>query len=161
MPIFGFCASLYTIFALLFALLLSPLRLCPPTAALKSTSFRTQLCDLLVPALHVHERLVGLHPSTRRRSSSQWIYDADPVMGSAVDPSLRFSVGGLIAVLLLSSFLSVALVLVVWIAAFFWIFAMVLGNPDGTERKDDGRAAVLGVCRWWQRWLSKARVRPS
>ena len=34
---------------------------------------------------------------------------------------------------------------------------MILGNPDGTERKDDGRAAVLGVNRWWQTWLRKGR----
>jgi hypothetical protein len=66
----------------------------------------------------------------------------------------------LIAVLLLSSFLSIAFLLLVWTAAFFWVFAMVLGNPDGTERKDDGRAAVLGVCRWWQIWLRKARKPP-
>lgn len=74
-----------------------------------------------------------------------------------VDPSEGFSVSGLIVVLLLSSFLSLALLLLAWTAAFFWVFALLLGNPDGTERKDDGRAAVLGVCRWWQRWLGKAR----
>ena len=173
MPTFAFCASLYTIFALLFALLVSPLRLCPLTSYFKRTSFRTQLCDLLVPALHVHERLIGLtqaHHRHRRSSASQWIYeddddavDHDPDVSThqhqhaVVDPSEGFSVGGLIIVLLLSPFLSLALLLVAWTAAFFWVFALLLGNPDGTERRDDGRAAVLGVCRWWQRWLGKAR----
>lgn len=156
MPIFAFCASFYTIFGLLFAILVSPFRLCSPTSYLRNTSFRAQICDLLVPALHVHERLVGLNPPRRRSSANQWVYD-DPDTSSPVDPSEGFSVGGLIAVLLLSSFLSIALLLIAWIAAFFWVFAMVLGNPDGTERKDDGRAAVLGVCRWWQIWLGKAR----
>lgn len=33
---------------------------------------------------------------------------------------------------------------------------MILGNPDGTERRDDGRAAVLGVRNWWRIWLRKA-----
>jgi hypothetical protein len=60
-------------------------------------------------------------------------------------------------VLLLSSLMSFGLLLLAWTAAFFWIFAMILGNPDGTERKDDGRAAVLGVSRWWQLWLGRAR----
>lgn len=157
MPIFAFCASFYAVFGLLFAILISPFRLCSPASSyLRNTSFRTQICDLLAPALHVHERLVGLNPPHRRSSANQWIYD-DPDTSSPVDPGEGFSVGGLIAVLLLSPFLSLALLLIAWIAAFFWVFAMVLGNPDGTERKDDGRAAVLGVCRWWQMWLSKAR----
>lgn len=49
--------------------------------------------------------------------------------------------------------------LAVWTAAFFWIFAITLGNPDGTEKGDDGRAAVLGVNGWWQKWLRKSRKR--
>lgn len=71
-----------------------------------------------------------------------------------------YSVGGLLMVLLLSSLLSIAFLLLAWTAAFFWVFAMILGNPDGTERKDDGRAAVLGVCRWWHLWLDRARKAP-
>jgi hypothetical protein len=63
-------------------------------------------------------------------------------------------------VLLFSSLLSIAFLLLAWTAAFFWVFAMILGNPDGTERKDDGRAAVLGVCRWWHLWLRNARKTP-
>ncbi|KAB8253633.1 hypothetical protein BDV32DRAFT_133761 [Aspergillus pseudonomiae] len=153
-PIFSLCASLYTVFGLLFVLLVSPFRICPCIPYLRSTSLREQLCHLLVPQLHIHERLVRLRgPATRS------VYnDAD---GSSVsDPSEHYSIFGLIAVLLLSSLLSIAFLLLVWTAAFFWVFAMVLGNPDGTERKDDGRAAVLGVCRWWQIWLRKARKPP-
>jgi hypothetical protein len=52
-----------------------------------------------------------------------------------------YSVGGLLMVLLLSSLLSIAFLLLAWTAAFFWVFAMILGNPDGTERKDDGRGS--------------------
>lgn len=154
---------------MLFALLVSPLRLCSLTSYLKRASFRTQLCDLLVPALHVHERLIGLVPAHRRHRhfyEDDHDTDHDPDLSAyqqqqqqhpMVDPSEGFSVSGLIVVLLLSSFLSLALLLLAWTAAFFWVFALLLGNPDGTERKDDGRAAVLGVCRWWQRWLGKAR----
>lgn len=52
-----------------------------------------------------------------------------------------------------------ALFVVSLIVALFWIFSVVLGNPDGTERKDDGRVAVLGVARWWANWLGFARRR--
>ena len=59
--------------------------------------------------------------------------------------------------MLLSSFLSIGLHLLTWVLACFWIFTVILGNPDGTEKKDDGRVAVLGVMKWWQRWLGYAR----
>ncbi|OJJ76378.1 hypothetical protein ASPBRDRAFT_81032, partial [Aspergillus brasiliensis CBS 101740] len=155
-PLFSFCASLYTIFGLLFVLLVSPFRICACIPYFRTTSFRAQLCGLLVPQLHIHERLVCLRQSSSRSSSStQPIYDPE---GSFVPEYIdSYSIGGLLVVLILSPFLSIAITLLAWIAAFFWIFAMVLGNPDGTERKDDGRAAVLGVCRWWQIWLGKAR----
>ena len=68
-----------------------------------------------------------------------------------------YAVGMSILVLTLSPFFSIAILLFAWTAAFFWVFAMVMGNPDGTERKDDGRAAVLGVCKWWHTCLGKAR----
>ncbi|RDW90449.1 uncharacterized protein DSM5745_02224 [Aspergillus mulundensis] len=106
------------------------------------------LCDLLVPQLHIHERLIGLRPQSVNNEGEQ---------SSDNDYGEDYSIGGLIMVLLLSSLTSFGLLLLAWIAAFFWIFAMILGNPDGTERKDDGRAAVLGVSRWWRLWLGKAR----
>ncbi|EAW14044.1 uncharacterized protein ACLA_070770 [Aspergillus clavatus NRRL 1] len=156
-PIFSLCTSLYTLFGLFFVVLVSPLRLCSFVPYLRSTSFRAQLCDLLVPQLHIHERLVYLRGSTGSHSSStQWIYD-DPEGSTSAEAMECYSVGGLLMVLLVSSLLSIAFLLLVWTAAFFWVFAMILGNPDGTERKDDGRAAVLGVVRWWQLWLGKAR----
>ena len=147
--------------AIIFALLLSPLRLCSISRYLRSTSFASQLCDLLSPALHIHERLVCLRPpsTTARSPSTQWIH-ADPEPdGPAIRPDSHeyYSVTGLILVLMLSVLGCLAILLSVWTAAFFWVFATILGNPDGTERSDDGRAAVLGVCKWWQAWLGKAR----
>ncbi|KAF4207541.1 hypothetical protein CNMCM8980_006015 [Aspergillus fumigatiaffinis] len=152
-PIFSLCTSLYTVFGLIFVVLLSPLRLCSFVPYLRSTSFRAQLCDLLVPQLHIHERLVRL------RRSTESIYN-DTEHSSRAEAMECYSVGGLLMVLLLSSLLSIAFLLLAWTAAFFWVFAMILGNPDGTERKDDGRAAVLGVCRWWHLWLGRARKAP-
>ncbi|KAJ5484090.1 hypothetical protein N7539_005886 [Penicillium diatomitis] len=159
-PMYSLGACLYTFFALLFVILVSPLRLCPPTQYLRNASFKSQLCDMLAPALHIHERLVRMRPSTSHRSSStQWIQtetDSDHPLGE--DEDTRFySVGMALGVLLLSPFFSFVITLSAWTAGFFWVFTMVMGNPDGTERKDDGRAAVLGVCKWWQKWLAKAR----
>ncbi|KAL4876048.1 hypothetical protein BJY04DRAFT_200493 [Aspergillus karnatakaensis] len=150
-PIFSLFASLYTVFGLLFTLIISPLRLCSCVPYLRKTSFRAQLCDLLVPQLHIHERLIGL------RSLQPQFVDNDGDRSLVNEYGEGYSVAGLIMVLLLSSLMSFGLFLLAWTAAFFWIFAMMLGNPDGTERKDDGRAAVLGVTRWWQLWLGRAR----
>ncbi|KAF3394255.1 hypothetical protein F1880_004746 [Penicillium rolfsii] len=159
-PIYSFGACLYTFFALIFVLLISPLRLCPPTPYLRNTSFKSQLCDLLSPALHIHERLVRMRPpSSNRSSSTQWIHsEIDADHPSALAETDRYYTTVMsILVLTLSPFFSIAVLLFAWTAASFWVFTMVMGNPDGTERKDDGRAAVLGVCKWWQTWLCKAR----
>lgn len=163
-PLYSFGASLYTIFALLFALLVSPFRLCSFSSYLRATTFASQLCDLLSPVLHIHERLVCLQPpSAEDRSSStqstQWIRsEPDSDQPSVIsEPSEVYAVTTSIFVLLLSPLLSIVILLFAWTAAFFWVFSMVLGNPDGTERKDDGRTAVLGVCKWWRSWLCKAR----
>ncbi|MCJ1433139.1 hypothetical protein MMC27_002498 [Xylographa pallens] len=41
-----------------------------------------------------------------------------------------------------------------WVAAVFWFYSAILGEPQGANRLDnDGRAAVLGVRGWWERWL--------
>ncbi|EKV04542.1 Acylphosphatase [Penicillium digitatum] len=163
-PLYSFGASLYAIFALVFALLVSPFRLCPFSSYLCATTFVSQLCDLFSPALHIHERLVCLQPPTvDDRSSStqstQWIHskrDSDlPSVTSK--PSEGYAVTTSILVLVLSPLFSIVILLFAWITAFFWVFSKVLGNPDGTERKDDGRTAVLGVCKWWRSWLCKAR----
>lgn len=159
-PIFSLCACLYTCGALLFAILSSPLRLCSISPYLSNTPFKDQLCDLLSPCLHTHERLVCMRPALSDRSAStQWIRSEtnsdQPYI--LADSSRCYSIGASIAVLLISPLLSIVILLFAWTAAFFWVFTMVMGNPDGTERKDDGRAAVLGVCKWWRTWLGKAR----
>ncbi|KAJ5123928.1 uncharacterized protein N7515_007753 [Penicillium bovifimosum] len=160
-PLYSLGAALYTIFALLFAIFVSPLRLCSFSQYLRSTPFVSQLCDLLSPVLHIHERLVCLVPPSaeERSSSTQWIRsEPDSDQPSVIsEPSEAYSVLASISVLLLSPLASIVILLFAWTAAFFWIFSMILGNPDGTERKDDGRTAVLGVCKWWRSWLCKAR----
>ncbi|KAL2001307.1 hypothetical protein VTN02DRAFT_1927 [Thermoascus thermophilus] len=164
-PIFSTAAGLYTIFSLLFVVLSSPLRLCPPTPFFRSTSFATQLCQLLVPPLHFQERLVRRRePSSHRQRSPPGSPTRrkhnDPYRPAPLSLTESYSAGALISVHLLSPFLSLGLLLAAWTAASFWVFAVIVGNPDGTERRDDGRAAVLGVGSWWRRWLAKARRTP-
>jgi hypothetical protein len=72
---------------------------------------------------------------------------------------LEFKAGRLIAVQVVSSVLSMGVAIAEWIAAPFWIFAIIMGNPDGTERRDDGRATVLAIRNWWEQCLLKAAVR--
>lgn len=62
----------------------------------------------------------------------------------------------LIAVYLAAPVLSLGVAAAVWVSASFWIFAIIVGNPDGTERRDDGRATVLGVRNWWEKYLLSA-----
>jgi hypothetical protein len=62
----------------------------------------------------------------------------------------------LVLVHLLSPFISFGVAVAAWVAAIFWFYAAILGDPDGTNGKDDGRAAVLGVRAWWERWLKRA-----
>jgi hypothetical protein len=69
-----------------------------------------------------------------------------------------FRPGMLILAHAISPLISVGVAIAGWIAASFWVFALVMGNPDGTERGDDGKAAVLAVRNWWEgRLLSAVR----
>lgn len=66
------------------------------------------------------------------------------------------SVASLLLNLVASPFLSMGVALAAWIVAIYWIFAAIVGDPDGTEGGDDGRATVLGLRGWWESWLLKA-----
>lgn len=43
-----------------------------------------------------------------------------------------------------------------WIVAIYWLFAAMVGNPDGLDGRNDGRELVLDLREWWIRWLMKA-----
>jgi hypothetical protein len=136
-PLLSLATAGYTIFALVAVVISAPLRCCPPSPFFRTTSFAAQLGRLLVPALRLHEVVAG----SAERSPDHEI----------------FSTGHLVGILLLSPLVSLGLLLAVGTAAAFWVFAMVLGDPNGMERKDDGRAAVLSVNAWWQKWLGYCR----
>ena len=72
---------------------------------------------------------------------------------------LDFKAERLIAIQIASPVISAGVAIGEWVAAPFWIFAIIMGNPDGTERRDDGRATVLAVRNWWEHCLLKAVTR--
>ena len=75
---------------------------------------------------------------------------------SGQQSSHGYSLPWLLLIHSISPLLSIGVALATWIAALFWFFAAVIGNPDGDDRYNDGRAAVLAVRAWWKRWLMRA-----
>lgn len=61
--------------------------------------------------------------------------------------------GILVLIQLISPLISIGVAVAAWISAAFWVFTFIMGNPDGTERRDDGRDTVLAVRNWWERCL--------
>jgi hypothetical protein len=122
------------------SLLLAPFHLI--SAAKKS--FRSQLIDLLAPPL---------------RLQLYFIYSS--VLS---DEYGSYSTPLLIVVNLFSPVVSVGVAISAWIAAVFWCYAVILGDPDGSDQPrgsygkeyNDGKASVLLVRAWWKRWLTKA-----
>jgi hypothetical protein len=68
-----------------------------------------------------------------------------------------YNVPMLILVLLLSPLVSVGVGIAAWVSGAFWFFNAILGDPaGGDEGRNDGRASVLGVRRWWEKWLVRS-----
>ncbi|KAF2236609.1 hypothetical protein EV356DRAFT_63008 [Viridothelium virens] len=118
----------WTLLSLVLVIFMQPLRIFT-----KLPSIIEQLSQHLAPLLQLQLRLIYSEP-----------------------PRNSYSVPRLLVVHLLSPFLSICVALATWTAALFWFFAAVIGNPDGDDRYNDGRAAVLAVRRWWEKWLIEA-----
>ena len=67
-----------------------------------------------------------------------------------------FSPSTLVLVHIASPIVSFGIAFFSWIAAVFWLFAIIMGNPDGTEKRDNGRATVIGVRNWWEKYFLHA-----
>ncbi|KAI4727169.1 hypothetical protein E4T49_05083 [Aureobasidium sp. EXF-10728] len=68
------------------------------------------------------------------------------------------SVANLLSVHVLSPLVAMAVSLSAWAVAIYWVFAAMIGDPDGTEGGNDGRATVLGLRTYWEMWLCKAMI---
>jgi hypothetical protein len=135
-PFYSAFTAFYSILVGLVLLLASPLQICN-----KSFSAGDSIVRLLAPLLRKH--LQFLHADSVEDLHD---FNFNPLM--------------LVLVHAISPLLSIGVAISAWVAASFWLFALMMGNPDGTERGDDGRATVLNLRNWWERFLLSSAKRP-
>jgi hypothetical protein len=123
--------ALWTLFSLVAVTVLQPFRLCK-----RKASFRDDIISFLAPALKV--QLSFIYSS--RRSNT---YNAVLI----------------VFIHLLSPLVSIGVAIAALIAAVFWFYAAILGDPNGSDKPEgynDGKASVLAVRAWWESWLTRA-----
>ncbi|KAI9697269.1 MAG: hypothetical protein M1836_004833 [Candelina mexicana] len=124
------CAlSTYSLLVQLFLILISPLRLCTSRRTLSQ-----QIIQHLAPPLQLQFRLI--HSPAQQREG-------------------EYSASSLSLTHLLSPVVSVGVAVAAWVAAVFWFYAAILGDPDGKGGSNDGQATVLSVWGWWEAWLMR------
>lgn len=128
-PIYSSITALYGILIGILMLLASPLQICN-----SSFSAGDSIVRILAPLLKKH-----LHYIHAESVNDLHNFDFNPLM--------------LVLVHAISPLLSIGVAISAWVAAGFWLFALMMGNPDGTEREDDGRATVLKLRNWWEKFL--------
>lgn len=128
-PFYSLFSSLFTVFSLIALVAISPIRLCQT-----EWSFSTSLIRTVCPIYRKHLQLLYA-PSVKNAHN------------------FEFSPGLLIVVHVVAPVVSVCMAFFSWIAAVFWLFAITMGNPDGTEKRDDGRATVLMARNKWEKYL--------
>ena len=57
---------------------------------------------------------------------------------------------------LFSPFLAFAMMFAAWTLAVYWVSSKIVGDPAGQDNQDDGKDTVLGLRRWWERWLMRS-----
>jgi hypothetical protein len=127
-PIISTLFSFYTAISVLGILLASPLSICFSRSALP-----LQIIDCLSPLHRFH--LSQIHSNST---------------------SSTFSATSLVMIHLASPILATGFAVAAWIAASFWAYAAILGDPDGRGRSKDGARTVLKVRSWWETLLYKA-----
>ncbi|KAF2400251.1 hypothetical protein EJ06DRAFT_556594 [Trichodelitschia bisporula] len=130
-PIVSFLITIWTVLCLVAICFLQPVRLCK-----KGPSFGQQVIKFL---------------SSAHRSQLIFIY-------SSLETD-AYSAPVLVVVLLFSPFVAIGVALAAWVAAVFWFYAGIIGDPTGSDTPkgyNDGKASVLGVRSWWERWLERA-----
>lgn len=131
--ILSFLNSIWTFISVIITLLAQPVRLCA-----RRPTFGQQLGGLLGPALNLQLKS---------------IYTPLP---PHADEDFTYRAGMLLAVQLLSPFLSLGMMIAAWIAAVYWISSAVVGDPAGMDKRDDGKETVLSLRDWWERWLVRS-----
>lgn len=131
-PVIALPVALYSLITATLLLILCPLCLC-----LEHWSFDARFHSLLSPPLVFQLRLIY--------SSYDTNVPAD-LNATRVIMLLLFN--------LFTPIYAMTIAVAAWVAAVFWFYTAILGNPDGSkEDRDDGREAVFGVRKWWETWL--------
>ncbi|KAI9888261.1 MAG: hypothetical protein M1814_000800 [Vezdaea aestivalis] len=128
-PLTATLTTLYTLALLLFTILASPLRL-----FITLTPFSQSLLSALSPLHRFH--------TTK-------IY-APPFPDASLIPAR------LIIALLLAPLPAFVIMVASWVAASFWMYAAILGDPDGSGKGNDGARTALIVRGWWAGWWARA-----
>ena len=135
-PLHSFASCLFTLVVTFGLLLATPIRLVH-----KQSSFGDQVIRTVAPLFKHHLEMMYA-------SSVDHAYEWD------------FRPGMLVLIHLTSPIISVGVAVASWVNGAFWVFTSIMGNPDGTERRDDGADAVLAVRNWWEGCLLKATKPP-
>jgi hypothetical protein len=147
-PVFfvNLIGAIWSIIAPLFICITHPCHLIG--CARRTKSLRDRIVSALEPFISFN--LFFIYASPRSRSDS------------------AYSISSLTGVLLLSPLLSIGITAAAWTAAFFWLFAVMVGDPKGTEEQEkrnsslheekdeDGRDTVMWCRRVWRDWLLRS-----
>lgn len=149
----SFLSPFLTLPIALYTLLITPALILLSPLSLLTTSYpslHTQLDRFLSPPINAQLDFILSANTHHPSSSGDDDFDEDDKTANPVM---------LVLVNILSPIYAIGICLSAWVAALFWFYAAILGDPDTGYRdgRDDGRAAVLGVRRWWERWLEQAR----
>ena len=123
--------AVWTVVALITTIVLQPFRLFS-----RIQTFRQQLINLLAPALRLQLSLIY-----------------------AELPTESFDITALVLVLLASPLISLGVGIAALIALVFWLYAGILGDPNGSDRPqghNDGRTFVLAIRNWWKGYLMRS-----
>ncbi|KAK4506954.1 hypothetical protein PRZ48_000687 [Zasmidium cellare] len=131
--VMSFLNAIWTFISLIITSLAQPVRLCA-----RRPNFGQQLGGLLGPALNLQLKS---------------IYTPLP---PHADEDSSYRTGMLLAVQLLSPFLSLGMMVAAWVVAVFWGASAVVGDPAGMDKRDDGRETVMALRNWWEKWLVKS-----
>ena len=128
-PLHCLFSAIFSIFAVFVVIVLLPLRICR-----RESSSSTVLIRMVGPVFRNHLQMIY----AKSLSSAH---------------TFEFSPSCLVFIHIISPIISIGNAIAAWVSAVFWVFAIIMGNPDGTEKRDDGRATVLGLRDWWEKCL--------
>jgi hypothetical protein len=121
--------AIWALISLVITTMSQPVRLCA-----RRPTFGQQLGGLVGPALNLQLKSIYTPLSPH------------------ADEDATYRPGRLMLVMLLSPFLSMGMAIAAWVVAVYWASSAVVGDPAGTDKRDDGRDTVLALRRWWETW---------